>query len=111
MSRVAVVDTCKNTYSEVNALDQWLLTNAPSLLLSDTVISIGLVSGPYHMRRINLMINHKFKTGKVHFYRLPVPLERYKWSASMFQYWWKNRAISRIVISEIQKICYFLLIS
>lgn len=110
MSRVHIIDTCQNTVSEVSSLDNWIKQHASQLKIDNT-LSIGLVSSPYHMRRIKLMVERQFKEHKINFYFLPVPLQRYKWTEKMFQYWWKTGSISRVVISEFQKIIYFILIS
>ncbi|NLG16607.1 MAG: DUF218 domain-containing protein [Fibrobacter sp.] len=104
MSRVIVIDSCKNTYSEVNALmDQ--------LRLCDKELYVGLVSGPYHMRRIKMMLSRQERRPNVHFVFLPVPLERYNWTDSMIRRWWKSGSVSSAVFSEIQKIVYFVLFS
>jgi hypothetical protein len=111
MSRVSIVDTCTNTLSEVKTLTMWINQNTSSLYSHDSVIYVGLVSGPYHMRRIEMMINKNLPQQHVHFFYLPVPLDRYKWTYSTFKKWWESSSISEIVISEIKKIFYFFLIS
>jgi len=111
MSKVIVIDTCQSTFSEINALNTWLKHYQSGTAMPEKPLSIGLVSSPYHMRRINLMINKQFKKSPNKFYYLPVPLERYNWSRSMFKKWWKSESISKVVYSEIQKIFYFLVIS
>ncbi|HEX3019821.1 MAG TPA: ElyC/SanA/YdcF family protein [Chitinispirillaceae bacterium] len=108
MSIVQIVDTCKNTVSEVNALRTWLKNNKQ--FQNNTRLSIGLVSSPYHMRRIKLITKKEFKKSNIDFHFLPVPLDRYNWTSKMLQYWWNTGAVSRVVISELQKIIYFLLI-
>lgn len=110
MTKVYTVDTCQSTYSEANALNTWL-KNHNDLFKDRKKLSIGLISSPYHMRRIQLMIKRKFKNSDITFHYLPVPLDRYNWSEDMFKKWWKSSAVSKQVISEIQKIIYFLLIS
>ena len=109
MDRVVVVDTCKNTKSEVNALAQWVDQNKP-VSDSGSTISIGLVSSPYHMRRIKMMINRRFKDKNIKFHYLPVPLKQYKWTSEMVQYWWKTSEVSKVVFIELQKIVYYFLI-
>lgn len=109
MDRVVVVDTCKNTKSEVNALAQWVDQNKP-VSDSGSTISIGLVSSPYHMRRIKMMINRRFKDKNIKFHYLPVPLKQYKWTSEMVQNWWKTSEVSKVVFIELQKIVYYFLI-
>lgn len=110
MSRVYIVDTCQNTVSEIDAMDDWI-KNHEKLLHNKKQLSIGLVSSPYHMRRIQLMVRRHFKKQGIKFYYLPVPLKRYSWTDDMLQHWWNTSSVSRVVISEIQKIIYFILIS
>ncbi len=109
MSRVHIVDTCKNTVSEIDAVNRWIKDNR-HMFREKNRISIGLVSSPYHMRRIQLIVKNQFKEPDFRFYYLPVPLERYKWTNKMIKYWWSTGAVSRAVISEFQKIIYFILI-
>ncbi|NLL11917.1 MAG: DUF218 domain-containing protein [Fibrobacter sp.] len=109
MSRVHIVDTCQNTVSEIDAVAKWIKNNQQKFS-EKSRISIGLVSSPYHMRRIQLIVKKQFKNSDFSFHYLPVPLERYKWTNKMLKYWWRTGAVSRVVISEFQKIIYFLLI-
>jgi hypothetical protein len=111
MSRVSVVDTCKNTLSEVHTLLNWIDKKDSSMLKSkDSVVYVGLVSGPYHMRRIKMMIEKNLPEQHVRFFFLPVPLERYKWTDDMFKKWWKSPVFNSVT-SEITKIIYFFLVS
>lgn len=109
MSRVHIVDTCQNTVSEIDAMNNWIKKNQQRFI-GKSRISIGLVSSPYHMRRIQLIVKKQFKNNDISFHYLPVPLERYKWTNKMLMYWWRTGAVSRAVISEFQKIIYFILI-
>lgn len=109
MSRVHIVDTCQNTVSEIDAMNNWIKKNQQRFK-GKSRISIGLVSSPYHMRRIQLIVKKQFKNNDISFHYLPVPLERYKWTNKMLKYWWRTGAVSRAVISEFQKIIYFILI-
>jgi hypothetical protein len=111
MSRVSIVDTCKNTLSEVHTLLTWIDKKDSSLLKrKDSVVYVGLVSGPYHMRRIKMMIEKNLPEHQVRFFFLPVPLERYKWTDDMFKKWWKSPVFDS-VSSEITKIIYFFLVT
>lgn len=109
MSRVHIVDTCQNTVSEIDAVAKWIKDNQQRFI-GKSRISIGLVSSPYHMRRIQLIVKKQFKKHDFRFHYLPVPLERYKWTTKMFKYWWSTGTVSRAVISEFQKIIYFILV-
>lgn len=111
MSRVSVVDTCSNTWSEVTSLTKWIELGDRCIINSkDSVLYVGLVSGPYHMRRIKMMIRKKILQKNVRFFFLPVPLKRYNWTDDMFRKWW-NSPVTESVSSEIIKIAYFLLTS
>ncbi|NLP00977.1 MAG: hypothetical protein GX089_00640 [Fibrobacter sp.] len=104
MSKVSVIDSCRNTYSEVDALMKRLSSQKEEL-------HVGLVSGPYHMRRIKIMLSRYPETKNYHFYFLPVPLERYNWTDNMIKKWWRSGTVSSAVISEVQKIVYFFLVT
>ncbi len=107
MSRVTVVDTCKNTFSEVLALKEYLHLSGKNLLKERRKsLQIGLVSGPYHMRRIKMMTKKAIKSNEIDLYYLPVPLDKYNWTSTMFKTWW-NSPVYEVVSSEILKIIYF----
>ena len=59
MSRVHIVDTCQNTVSEIDAVAKWIKNNQQKFS-EKSRISIGLVSSPYHMRRIQLIVKKQF---------------------------------------------------
>lgn len=102
-SRITIVDTCTSTHSELLYLSDWLNKHASN---KDT-INIGLVSSPYHMRRIKLNA-HKFVHNKnCTFYYLPVPFEQDDFSGKQYQNWWKNKYLQRVVTLEIKKIVYY----
>ena len=110
MSRVSVVDTCKNTRSEVQAIAVWLEAYRPSGTATGTgPFTVGLVSSPYHMRRIDIMA-HRILSGKnIHCVLLPVPLKKYHWEEKTFRYWWRDNFVKTVTLLEILKIGYFLL--
>lgn len=104
MSRVTVVDTCSNTVSEVISIGHWIDANTNSA----DPCHIGLVSSPYHMRRIKIMAGRLLQQPHIHVYLLPVPLSYYKWDKKTFRYWWHNRYTTDITLLEMIKIGYFL---
>lgn len=107
MSRVTIIDTCKNTFSEVLALREFLRLSGKNLLREHRKsLQVGLVSGPYHMRRIKMMTKKAIKSSEIDFYYLPVPLDKYNWTSTMFKTWW-NSPVYEVVSSEILKIIYF----
>lgn len=109
MSRVFAVDTCTNTRSEANMFMQWLGSHAASIH-SGGKVRVGLVSSPYHMRRIQLIMERMKGHDNYDLYYLPVPLDRYKWTPRMFRKWWRSEDVSRVVVSEAQKMAYYLFV-
>ncbi|MBN1575795.1 MAG: YdcF family protein [Chitinispirillaceae bacterium] len=113
MRRVTIIDTCKSTISEINALRQWVDRRRP-VERSPTsgkkaTLRVGLVSSPYHMRRIRIMAGRRLNRADVRCYLLPVPLEEYRWNRDTFRYWWRSNVATSITILELLKIGYFLL--
>jgi hypothetical protein len=107
MSRVTVVDTCKNTFSEVLALKKYLQISSDNLLREHIrPLQIGLISGPYHMRRIQMITQGTIRSSEFNIHYLPVPLDKYNWTKDMFKTWWKSPAYE-VVSSEILKIVYY----
>jgi len=84
MSRVTIVDTCKNTFSEVLALKTYL-ENPKDNILRDhqKPLHIGLISGPYHMRRIQLMTKKAITSDSINIYYLPVAFDKYNWTSDI----------------------------
>ncbi|MDG5814124.1 ElyC/SanA/YdcF family protein [Chitinispirillales bacterium ANBcel5] len=112
MDRVTAVDTCTNTYSEVRALQSFLNTSTwLGIRQPPNPLKVGLVSSPYHMRRIKIMIERTINDDSIEFYYLPVPLERYSLDAEMYREWWRYENVGSTVILELMKIFYFWLIS
>ncbi|MFP4164356.1 MAG: YdcF family protein [Chitinispirillaceae bacterium] len=121
MKRVSHTDTCSNTLSEVAVLDYWVRSGEAYRRSrgseADSVqfihqsgaasLQVGLVSSPYHMRRIQMMVDRTDLKGRVQFHFLPVPMNRYDYDRDMFRKWWKYKNVRRVVISELQKIVYF----
>lgn len=111
MKRVMVVDTCKSTFSEVSAFGSMLegYYKARFGVRSDTVLNVVCVSSPYHMRRIQIMAQRHIKNNTVRISCCPVPLDRYKWSADTFRFWWRSNTIISITSLEFLKLGYFML--
>lgn len=109
-SRIFFVDTCTTTFSEVMYLKKWLNDYTNSIYKSGNSyfqqIHIGLVSGPYHMRRISILVERIFKNNKNNFYYLSVPFDRYNHTSDDYGIWWKHKVLRKILILETQKIVY-----
>jgi uncharacterized SAM-binding protein YcdF (DUF218 family) len=112
MQRVTVVDTCKNTLSEINAAAAWISDSNRNSVAGNEAkrrLSVGLVSSPYHMRRIDLMARRYLSRLGIRYALLPVPLKKYQWGEKTFRYWWRSQLITSITMLELIKIGYFLL--
>lgn len=99
---VLYLDTCSGTWSEVEALRDVLGTvsgaQGPPVA--------GLVSGPYHMRRIRILVGAILgpPSGRGATIRyLPVPLERYGHTRRGYLLWPFNVRMRRLVFSELKK--------
>ncbi len=111
MNRVTVIDTCTSTIEEIDAFRNHIdhyLTISPD---GDTTlpVNVGLVSSPYHLRRIRIMAARRFGNRRIRLYTIAVPLEYYSWSPDAFHYWWRSGAVTPKTVNELVKIGYFFL--
>jgi uncharacterized SAM-binding protein YcdF (DUF218 family) len=110
MSRVHVIDTSKNTIAEILAIRSVINVLADSALHTAALpLHIGLVSSPYHMRRIKIMADRHLKQPGIQLHLLPVPLNAHDWTPDTFRYWWRSGRITSITITELSKLLYYLL--
>jgi uncharacterized SAM-binding protein YcdF (DUF218 family) len=120
MTRVSIVDTASHTLGEVRALSDWLRVNVDSLHrmhgapdttagLPSSKLSIGLVSSPYHMRRIKFMIDDVFRDRQkdIRFFYLPVPFERFNLTQQDMRSWWRSKTLRSFAGSEIGKLVLY----
>ncbi len=108
-SRITIVDTCKNTSSEACFVTQWAANAVQEKKgLSGRPLSVGLVSTPFHMRRIRMEVERRYKGGACRFHYLPVPYERYGVTVHVYRTWWLNRPLRQAVLLEFQKYLYYL---
>jgi uncharacterized SAM-binding protein YcdF (DUF218 family) len=120
MTRVTFLDTSTNTLSEVNGLKDWINSHRDSLAASretalqrtavvpeNKPLRVGLVSNPFHMRRIKLMAQSVFRDTAIHIYYLPVPLDQYHWTPQDVDRWWQSKSIRTWVASETGKLVAF----
>jgi uncharacterized SAM-binding protein YcdF (DUF218 family) len=108
-SRIFVVDTCRNTNSEAWYIADWALrtVNSNSGYSAARPLAIGLVSTPFHMRRIRLEVQRKYKGTACRFFYLPVPYERYGVTKHTYETWWMNKQLRPAVILEFNKFIYY----
>jgi hypothetical protein len=118
-SRIIVVDTCANTSSEVACIVNWVNTalrdsaSVPARRLRQrpgfdpsTRLRIGLVSSPYHMRRIKILLFGKRPDKGAEFYFLPVPFWQCGVKKHDYETWWKNKLLAPVVWTEFGKSIY-----
>ncbi len=105
-SRIVVVDTCKNTSSEALFVTGWAGRECARFTF-ERPLCVGLVSTPFHMRRIQMEISRKFKQGACRFYYLPVPYERYGVTRETYRSWWLYKPLRQAVLLELQKYVYY----
>ena len=108
-SRIAIVDTCKNTNAEVWYITDWArhTVAADKRFSRARPLSVGLVSTPYHMRRIRMEVTRSGKDDARVYYYLPVPSEDYGLTKNDYKTWWKNGQLKSSVWLEFKKYTYY----
>lgn len=108
-TRITIVDTCKNTHSEVWYLTDWAthVSETDNRFSKTRPLSVGLVSTPFHMRRIRLEVRRRRIDNACVFYYLPVPVEQYGLTKNDFKMWWKNDQLESAVVLEFKKFIYY----
>jgi uncharacterized SAM-binding protein YcdF (DUF218 family) len=111
-ARITVVDTCKNTHSEAAFITQWAASAAAGNAACSPAhpLAVGLVSTPFHMRRIRTEIRKRASCSACRFFYLPVPFERYGVTRQVYQNWWLSKPLRQAVILEFEKYLYYLFI-
>jgi uncharacterized SAM-binding protein YcdF (DUF218 family) len=99
-SRILFVDTCTNTRTEVEFLKAWIAgTTAGSP--AGGAMTVGLVSGPYHMRRISILVKRMMpRSGGCTIAFLPVPYSYYGATRADYRFWWRKPGMRRVVEEE-----------
>lgn len=103
--RVYIVDTCSSTLSEVKYLAHWLRVN--SVLRRDTGVSsvaVGLVSSPFHMRRIEMLARCLLERDGALCHLLPVPDSMYVHGDDDYGRWWTDKQLRSRVLREYLKL-------
>jgi uncharacterized SAM-binding protein YcdF (DUF218 family) len=73
-----------------------------------SAISVALVSGPYHMRRIKVAAVRMLRDRDVRLYYAPAPLELYRQSEEQYRHWWRDPGMRSLVRAEAGKTLYYL---
>lgn len=109
-SRVEIVDTCKNTNAEAWFITGWARHSIANdkRFSPDHPLRIGLVSTPFHMKRIRMAVTKRPHDKECVYYYLPVPFEMYGWTRDDFKTWWKNDQLRAAIWLEFEKFVYYL---
>lgn len=109
-SRIQIVDTCKNTNTEAWFITGWVRHAAETGagISRANPLKVGLVSMPYHMRRIHLDVSRKPKDESCVYYYLPVPFEQYGLTKADFKTWWMIAPLRASILLEFKKYLYYL---
>ena len=70
-------------------------------------IHVGLVTGPYHIRRAFLDVSFSPHPANWRFHRLPVPYEYYKWDEKYFREWYLHPRLRQLMMFETGKTIYY----
>jgi uncharacterized SAM-binding protein YcdF (DUF218 family) len=110
-SRITLVDTCKNTRSEIRYMEKWVRDRALSGRLDTGTAAvgpprIGIVSNWYHMRRINMIIRAQAPKNRLRYYYLAVP-GSYESYRNTGKRWWRQKNMRDVVFLEWEKIIYY----
>jgi uncharacterized SAM-binding protein YcdF (DUF218 family) len=110
-SRIFIVDTCRNTSSEAWYIADWARRTVAgnSGYSAARPLAIGLVSTPFHMRRIRMEVTRKYKGDACRFFYLPVPYEQYGITRHTYETWWMYKQIRPAVILEFKKFIFYLI--
>jgi hypothetical protein len=115
ITRFVLVDTCSSTLSEIRFLGAFVKNYrgapADTAAASSSVPVVGLVSGPYHMRRIKIIVNREWgRAAPATPCYLPVPLDRYGKTADDYRHWWRATDLRHLVTIELGKIAAYLIL-
>jgi uncharacterized SAM-binding protein YcdF (DUF218 family) len=108
-SRIQIVDSCKNTNTEAWFITGWVRHTIQTAGISRTKpLRVGLVSMPYHMKRIHLDVSRRPRDEACVYYYLPVPFEQYGLTKQDFESWWMNAQLRAAILLEFKKYVYYL---
>jgi len=102
-TRIQPFPVCRSTWKELVALRIKLKSHS-----ADNTLNVGLVSCPYHMRRIKIFSQSIFKKNFILHY-LPVPFEKFPHPREHFIHWWRRFHIIKYVFSEYSKIIIYII--
>jgi uncharacterized SAM-binding protein YcdF (DUF218 family) len=123
-NRVVVTDSLKNTWDELKFLRGFLRKRmaeasaehvsaegsaADSSPKTQEPLTVVLVSGPYHMRRIKIAAVRLFNHTPYRLVFVPAPMSLYNHTPSQYRYWWRDKALSSLVRLEFVKTLYYLI--
>lgn len=100
--KINFVDTCSNTRGEILFLKKWLKKNK-----NKNNMIVGLVSSPYHLRRILFLQNLYISEYNIDFKYLAVP-EEYYGSYKYFLNWWKSDLVKLELVKLVNELLIWL---
>ncbi|KMQ51538.1 hypothetical protein CHISP_1546 [Chitinispirillum alkaliphilum] len=105
--RIKIADKCESTIEEVRFLRSLLAEeNRPYM-------SVLLVSSPFHMRRISVMVNMVMGRAlrrDIQFLYTPYDSEENSVRIESYSKWWETESTKGIVQSELLKLTYYFLV-
>ena len=103
-SRILLVNTCTSTHSEATCLIAWV--GAEERRRGDSSATVGVISGPYHMRRISIELWQHATDPNLRFFFLPVPFDYYNHTLETYKNWWHSPAMRHLIFFELKKIVH-----
>jgi hypothetical protein len=101
-----VVDTCTSTWTEVTFVLDWVNRHTSQYPAGVQPV-VGLVSSPYHMRRIKVAVDRQRHGSKGRFLYLAIPSAEYPYHDAEFADWMRSRVLKSLVPIELKKIVYY----
>lgn len=103
-TNICLVDTCKNTRSEIFFIRDWLKNYK-----KNEIINVAFISSPFHMKRISLlkrMYLTKWHDKNIRFYYLPVPFYYYSFAKdkTYFNKFWSSSLLKMELLKMIKEI-------
>ena len=98
--RTRFVDTCSSTFAEVLFLRRWLRQQTGDSAATKTPVNVGLVTSPYHMRRVALVTGGLFNENGILLHRIAVPFEKASTSRDQYDHWWRYKRMHSVVKLE-----------
>lgn len=104
-TRAEFTDDCRNTWEEIRFLTQWLSETANATQNDENnQVTLGLVSSPYHMRRISLLARRQSLGSHAEAFFLPHSMQPD--STGRRSQWWTAPESRVLALTETVKIAH-----